>query len=162
MESIGSLDHVIGRGLAVEGRARVRRAADHRHTIELGVKGDTIDFRKQGLVLGVQERPFHVRQLTRTGLHREGLHPDENVRNLGHRAVGDLKHRGRLDGIDLSLFLRLDLGVQTRTDGHGRSVVLSGHDSGTRRQLGERRRKHTVANTQVPVGNVRRVVRDNV
>ena len=136
------------------------RTIDHLGAGELGVRGDTVDFRQQRLVLGIQHGAFGAGKLARTGLNGQRLHAQQDVVDLGHCAVGDLKHGDRLSRVDRGLLEADDLRLQPGTNGERGRVVLGGQHTGTGRKLGKGRGCRRVGHGQVALGNIGGEVRN--
>ena len=149
-----AVDTVNSRIVAATGDGRDLGAIDQLGAGKVGIDGDPVDFRRQGLILGIEHGPLGSGQLARSRLNGEGLHPRQDVIDLGHGAIGDLKHGNRLSGVDGGLFEAGDLGREAGANRQRCRIVLSGDDPATRRQLGEGVGSCRVRHGQVALGDV--------
>ena len=106
------------------------------------------------MILGVDHGALGRAQLTGTRLHRQGLHPNQDVVDLAHRAVGDLKHRDALTGVARRRPETRHFGGQAGADGQSGRVVLGRKNPLAGRKLGKGVGRRRVGNAQIAMGHV--------
>ena len=143
-------DHV-GGGVGADREVGGEGAVEQRVAVELGLRGDVVELRRELGELAVEIAALGVADRARDRLGRQRLHPDQDVGDLLSGTVGHLQHALAVAGVDLGLLESRDVGLELGADGERGGVVRGAHDPRARGQLGQRARGLHVVGAQIAV-----------
>ena len=131
---------------------RAGAGADDGRAVELGLRGDARDFRRQRLVLGVQVGAVAgaVRAVLR--LHRQFTHALQRVGDRGQRAFGRLRQRDAVVGVADRDVDAADLRVLAVAMARPAASSRGGIDAQARGQALHRGRQRRLRHVQVALG----------